>query len=635
MKLKTFVLLIVTLLIILGYFSDKIYSGSIDFAHHYVLINKIKTTGNITGGYTDNLQEMALYPPAAHWLTSGLAKFNDSIILSMNIVVLISFVLIYFIISKLVIDIGFVEYLMSMLVILLLAALKNTFPIIGFEVVNNYFFSQFISMAFSLVFIITIYRVIDRFVPIVLITSIFTIIGLAIHPLPVTVALASLYLILIVEKYKKGKLYSQLYQIVLTIIASGSIFILHPYTKNIANISQNNGWLSFKYLTNNPTDINSLCVILIIVSILMSAAMISKIMRDISEINSRDSSKLVISSILFSSSSLAFLQYILFIAGKSNPYTVKKYLFVMFTFLIISIIILISDVISSAVKRKNLFLKINKLFEHDNNYKYYAIPVCIIALSFVIFKNYYTSIYEVEKYQKNARHYYLYHAETGMIHNTIALFNLPQTMNYLITIADMEYPRNDISYKLFINRLNGKEGEKYFVLTERKFGEYSLYKSAFLNCVTNYVYFSPILEEGTIVNFSNVASGVYLKSGFSATEPWGVWSDGKTSILEIQIDQSSGNTCCLELEVQPIFVEKHTDLKVSIKINDMKSDEWFFNNKMNYPIKKILKLLPNTGNKYSIRFDYDNTISPYDLKLSEDKRKLALGFFMMRLVKKQ
>ncbi|PKL06572.1 MAG: hypothetical protein CVV53_03575 [Spirochaetae bacterium HGW-Spirochaetae-9] len=119
----------------------------------------------------------------------------------------------------------------------------------------------------------------------------------------------------------------------------------------------------------------------------------------------------------------------------------------------------------------------------------------------------------------------------------------------------------------------------------------------------------------------------YLTEGFSGIEPWGVWSEGRSSTMSFSVD--SKDLVSFSFQVQPFLPKAGLSLSVTVKMNGTKLDVWEFKSGEAVPVNKTLTIqkamLPADG-RLALRFEYSVTNSPVGLGMSSDSRQLALGF---------
>ena len=115
-------------------------------------------------------------------------------------------------------------------------------------------------------------------------------------------------------------------------------------------------------------------------------------------------------------------------------------------------------------------------------------------------------------------------------------------------------------------------------------------------------------------------------SGLSAAEPWGTWSEGETVNLEFSAPLPEKFTIYLIANAYGSNVDKEFTACVGGSSIKFKLVE--------LPKERVLEL--NNPNKLKkIKIDIPSPISPKDLELSSDDRKLGIAFTELRVVPKK
>lgn len=614
-------------IILVWNFSNNGMSLSVDLAHHYTLVEKIARDGGICSGYAANLGEMSMYSPGAHYMSAFFQAFTGSGILSMNIISLLSIVLTYFVIGYFLIEFNIIAFILGC-VCCFVFSIMGDFPIIGREVVGHYFFAQIVAQAFLIVFLVPISRIELSDVCRVVIFSVALIIGYYIHPTFTVIFWGATLLMLLLgnnasRSPKSHYLYWGLY-----LLAGLVIFWYHPYGRSMAKIAENNGWLFFSILTKSNTEVGWHGYMFMGLCILFSLAIIIAIFLDRFKCKS-DNALLTVNSILFSASAMAILQRIVLEFGMGSLYAVKKYFFVMFTFFIITLTMVVSALIE-----RNLPVKLTWFDDKLKKWKYALIVILPILIVPPLFSHPVFKVNEVVKIQKQARYFHEFVANSSEFHNVLAQFAIPSTLNYLISIGDMEFPRGKVALAV----LRGKSDEipdNIFILSENMISHVQPVKTVGRNYFYRSMDFnSNAIESGDIVLFNNAISKRWLKHGFSSYETWGTWSDGPESDLTFKIsEKQSGNPIRVLVQVHPWLVKGHERFGVIAICQGLVLGHWDFDINKGMNTTELEMVVPVNQIKedgtIEIIFKYDNLKSPRALGLSSDSRELSLGFEKM------
>lgn len=124
------------------------------------------------------------------------------------------------------------------------------------------------------------------------------------------------------------------------------------------------------------------------------------------------------------------------------------------------------------------------------------------------------------------------------------------------------------------------------------------------------------------MNYFSFAEDVNIECyGLSEIENWGRWSDGDSIFFRLQTTKQTENVS-VDINVKPFVCENKPQQKCKIFCNGYEIKEMVI-----VESQTISLTVPNdnSGNLDFV-FEFDNTLSPKELGLSEDNRKLGLGF---------
>ena len=133
--------------------------------------------------------------------------------------------------------------------------------------------------------------------------------------------------------------------------------------------------------------------------------------------------------------------------------------------------------------------------------------------------------------------------------------------------------------------------------------------------------------------FSNSGDGSRMLSlGWSGLEPWGVWSNGKSSMLNFKYEQPLSTDQTVTF-VANIFAPKDMSQEVIFILNGQKIHSQVLNaNASGQSIKVVIpsELVNNRAGIVELQLSYSNPISPKELNLSADDRILAFGLIEVK-----
>lgn len=138
------------------------------------------------------------------------------------------------------------------------------------------------------------------------------------------------------------------------------------------------------------------------------------------------------------------------------------------------------------------------------------------------------------------------------------------------------------------------------------------------------------------IKFSSLKDNDFRMFGFSGAEKWGRWSKGFSSQMVFTFKNTSGEII-FEFNLKPFLTNEHPEQQVLVYVNDKLLTKWYFSK--NKPAPKTSLTIPQNiktpKGKIFLKFEYENPCSPYELGISQDMRKLAIGFISMKIIVKK
>jgi hypothetical protein len=135
---------------------------------------------------------------------------------------------------------------------------------------------------------------------------------------------------------------------------------------------------------------------------------------------------------------------------------------------------------------------------------------------------------------------------------------------------------------------------------------------------------------GDVIDFTKGGnSDKYNWGGISNQESWGSWTNKEHAYVRFHVDRKPKYDLILCINAIPYVNNRHSNQSIVIKINDVYIKRYDFNYKdpgnrilvMNIPSRIIL----SDNFDVELQIDIHNPISPKEVGLSEDSRKLGLG----------
>ncbi len=143
--------------------------------------------------------------------------------------------------------------------------------------------------------------------------------------------------------------------------------------------------------------------------------------------------------------------------------------------------------------------------------------------------------------------------------------------------------------------------------------------------IENYQYF---FNKGAISKES-------LRVGWSHVEDWGVWSEEHEASLSLPIKKAAIKEISLDFVIQ-VFNGGHSSQNIEVYINNFHATTWSYPSKRNMHLKQLNFSLPRPifSDRLKITFKISNPISPKDLQMSDDARKLGIGISQVSFITK-
>ncbi|MEN5044904.1 DUF6311 domain-containing protein [Pseudomonas koreensis] len=137
----------------------------------------------------------------------------------------------------------------------------------------------------------------------------------------------------------------------------------------------------------------------------------------------------------------------------------------------------------------------------------------------------------------------------------------------------------------------------------------------------------PPLKSGerVVFNPSSLAT-FFLGKGWANNEPWGTWSEGNESQIALR---PTARVHSFLLETTALLAPSHTEQAVEIFVNDVRVLSTRLvkpeANRLNVELPVEVQQRVEQQGVLNIRFKYANAISPGELGMGKDMRKLAIG----------
>ena len=630
--IELFYITSVVLLFCIG-FSEHITGTTVDIASHYSLVDKIDRDFFINQGYIENLGEMSGYPPGAHYAAAAVNLVTNSGLVSMNVINLLALALGWIVIAKIIMDESILALFYLTAMILFISMSSTNMPLFGLEVVGgNYLYGQFVSTGFFIGLGYFIYKFNGSMLSRLAFSLLGFYIGIHIHAsFALGYFAGSFFYFLCDCCFGTEKINFSIRRTALIFVygAIGSLlFYTDFYTKFATAIRKHNGSLGFSLFSNGAEDVAAMTYVIIFGSMFFTVLGLVLYRVNSSFRNRFGNSFTFINSLLLGLSFIAAIQVILLHLGEVAPYVVKKNLFGIFTFSIV----LISIYISSLTKHYSIFQWDNSFLQSDIT-KVALSPLLFVLLALFNWSKSQIDLTSVVSAQKVARAY-LHQSEGDVSYrNTIAQFSkLSMPMNWLITVSELQVYKWSPLSTVVVHQTPNDLPKSAFVLTEKKNhgaidngllkGEFRVYSAR------NYLLPAKARYGQTVfLTIANPDSVRYLGKGFSKPEVWGVWAAEDDVHLRFVLERVSSPVVSVTLSVRPWLAVGHDKFVATASVGGVNiAKREFLNPQTSVWTFDVPTKFGDSKGEIDILFTFDNPSSPKLLGISEDARKLSLGF---------
>jgi hypothetical protein len=613
--------------------------GAFDVAAHFSLVDKIDRDFFIASGYTANLDEMAKYPPGAHYIASFLDHFTGSALLSMNLVNLMSLFAIWIVISMILLETGPIALIVVASIIAWTALHGMVLPIMGLEVVGgNFLYGQFVSTAYFLVLMYALHRIKFSFRSNLIISIIGFYVGLYLHATFALIYFAGSFFYYVFNELifaeKNGFIRSRILSILGYGIAGGLAFLTHPYTKFANEMKLHNGSLAFSYLTTSPIDLSFYGAFFIVLMFLLSGTIILFYIFTPKFRTVLPPNLILVANYLLGATCIAFLQFLLLKYGQVSPYVVKKNFFALFTFSIIIIAIFSEKIFIYIAPRFYEFVPLNR-----RAMVIVFTPALFILISVKYWSTSQSSIAVIRQAQAIAKDYHTRSIGDPSYRNTVAQFHeLSMPSNWMITLSELQVDKQSALSKAVALENMPALPDSAFVLSEVRedgipdngllTGSHRVYSAKAYNSAM-------LAPSGKTIylNDKNPQTKQYLVAGFTWPEAWGIWSDEEQAEIKFSLSKSPFQPVSVVLTSTAWLAKGHESFTAtaffkgkqvaSHEFSDPKAIDWQFN---------IAPQDIGADREIVIKLKFTNSTTPLKVGQSADPRKLGVGLQTLKVI---
>ena len=628
-------------LILTGFFVlfniDSLWNASSDLAHHYALAYRISEQWWLAAYPDPALGGMIIYPRGGHVIAAIVGTIFNSTFIGIQVTALASIVIIWLsilaILDSMPRRIACVA-LLSFFILFLVNRFILHFDLHGDEVEHEFFYSQLVAHAFLYLSLILSMHIEKKHGALWSATSLTAIMLFVatIHLLPAVQILGligGIAAIKIFTTYKNHEDFGKLKIAAVAIIPVASTIglIFHPSFSAMRILAKNNGSLE---LHNIPYPIG----VITLAFLVLTTSSVLFIQWARRKDNIIEAKYLAIYGA--ATSAACMLQYALTYYDMGSAYAVKKYGFSLLTTMFIQL-----SMLAPIMTIKSNDNEANSIIS-DSNMAGKIAPYflgLIILLLVVPSKKHFdvSNIVELEKKITNLSYNEIPQAPAGKSNVVIGLIDIPNTTNYLFSIAFTKTPQDlaipdvltagdlsDVSkyYKIISSSDNPIYGSSGGCASSVP-GSISIIDSL---CLERQIESSRLCENS--FDFTKEFIPSSSLQGFSHREDHGRWTNGRTARFVCLTGGNRYNS--VEIEMTPFIFESLKSQRLEISVNGIQiyRDSISIAGNSSNPIIIDLTNIP-VSDEYTIEFNMPDATSPKDVGHNDDGREIA---FSMRRI---
>lgn len=637
-------LLLVATLFLLCSNADALWGSSVDVAHHYALVARIAEFWQLPPGMDPSLGEMNFYPRTSHILAAILGALFHSPLIGMQLLTLLSVIALWAGVIAILLSLPRTSAWTGAAILAAVLILNRRFlhlEVHGLEVVGNFFFSQLVAQGFlfgALLLALLMER--QKLKPILrhafLIGAVYLLAGM--HLLPASQLVCFLAALIGLEflihcKHASGGLSGLVSAANLRtatigaalMLAAALVLYFHPSFSAMKEISKNNGGLSIKHFSTMGA-IFIYCLVILATSGLM---LLQWIKLDHWAANRKFLALKYLALYGLAAAGLCLTQLLALKMGQGSEYAVKKHMFALNSIFLIQLSLLplaalhARKVHAPAAGPDGVF------------HTYLLLPLLTMTAFFCVApagKSLDTSDVVTLEHQLTLRRDMLLSQVPGKHVYVLDFPGMPPVISYMMTIGVFKTPRTEngmdvlrgqpLTEPALVGTLLAAPDSHYGKLKEcRQPG--SNERVAILDgaCVTGKMWMGR-----SFIGLRDVDGPPNcIFDGFSSAESGGRWTDQKQASLKCPIPEIKGKLArTVRLETSAFLHGKVASQRVSVSFNGGPATEYLYD--MEHPRSLIELALPATKeNRFEMRFSLPDAVSPKQIGLSEDGRRLGIS----------
>ncbi|UZJ61117.1 hypothetical protein OKW98_05145 [Pseudomonas sp. KU26590] len=587
------------------WFARYIQTSSFDLVQHLLLVDELSRYGSVQPGAFERIGAMALYPPAAHWMAVVIGWIGGSGLVGISIVSIVSLYLCYVLIIGLV---GVGSITRALLITAAFLGLMFTHSLIGWEIVENYFYPQLVADAFYFGALYWAVNNREGWKQ----TATFLLAGYAtmwVQPLVAVHILAAgcaLMAFPLWTDWGKGKTTRRANAVCLLIMIVGAILIVftNPAFRVMRQIASNDGYLVFGYPAAMP------------VALICGAIGAWNLRRYWN--GKGEYTDVVLGSAVVAAVGLVILQFALLkLHGDGSDYAIKKHMFIVVTLGMMNVVRVIA---SNWSAEKSLAPGL-------------VTPVLAGLASIFALQGYTTPVGPIVRALNYADHLVQFQLPNFVPGSTVSDdTTLPLMGNVMVSLTAFQHPF-DARAISWLRGASIKDGAGYVMVRRTSYID-TICDSKLANsgglvvvdpsCLHTYI-------PGEQLSFAvGGNSWQYIAGGWSNTEAWGAWSLGDVEgVIQLNVPISSYQ---LIVDGRAYLNAQHPSQTIVVEANGTEIAKWQFSlaEPAGSRSADIPKGLIKDGS-LRVALKAPGSVSPKELGQSEDARVIGLGVKTMVL----
>ncbi|CAN7247128.1 hypothetical protein LJR230_000910 [Trinickia sp. LjRoot230] len=640
-----FVLITAVLLPLIS--SDRIWSSSVDLAHHYALVERLLEPGGVGSTPDLTLGEMQFYPRVGHLIATVVASVLGSSIAGMALTGTASLTVIWIAVAYLLSAVGRPIGMRVLFASAMTVGVGGTvlkLQIFGNEIVGNYFFSQLIAQAVLLIAVAAALwlerQSFPRWLRYGFLAASILVIE-SIHLLPAIEGLGVLGFLLLSDvvdswdaRATNGAVARSIVRSVLLLAATTAAVIAHPTFAVMRTISENNGALPLT-LFRSLTGLFALALVVFGLSI---ALMLRS--RNVTAETRQSALPLRYIGALGASCSVLFaLQWLAGHFGQGSEYASKKYVFALTSiFLIEAPLFLIAT--PSALK----------IAANAHQGKAYRFVDSIALIAFIVAaflaatpRHADLSVAKMRGIERETKAIQTFRLEHGITGRAFAI-HLPAAspvLDYMFSIATLKAPRDDATYDVLLGRTPRGLAQDVVIVTGRDDPTYDVHQCRFPTATTSLVavdarcFVTAKHLNSTCRDYFDLTSASpidpSLLSGFSSQEPAGSWTDAKSASFKCEMPVAATFRPRFVDVTASAFVPSGHKQRLTLSLGDSDVHQSVVFTRPAEARVITLPISSSTDHWLSLRFSLPDAISPAQAGVSADARLLGVQISAIRL----